>query len=335
MFSDVMTGVLARRHLDSDSMSSAVGALVDGRWTPAQGGGFLAALAGKGEAICELVGAARALRERCLAVPHRLPLVLDVCGTGGDRAGTFNVSTCVAFVVAACGVAVAKHGNRAASSRCGSADVLEFAGVSLNASPEQAAKSLETNGFAFLFAQRYHPALKTIAPIRRELGVRTIFNIVGPLANPAGATRQLIGVARPEQVELVGTALRVLGTEAAAVVHSHSGLDEIAGDGPTTVFRFTPTQTLRYEIEPANYGVHAPHSSLRGGDAAANAAALLAILGGERSPRADVVALNAALALQVADRVETLREGLELARSVLQSGAARDAFEVCRRIEAA
>jgi anthranilate phosphoribosyltransferase len=330
-FSDVMSGVLARRHLDAGVMSTVVGALVDGCWTQAQGGGFLAALAGKGEVICELVGAALALRERSLLVPHNLPLVLDVCGTGGDRAGTINVSTCAGFVVAACGVPVAKHGNRAASSRCGSADVLEFLGIPLNRSPEEAGKSLEADRFAFLFAQHYHPAMKTVAPLRRELGVRTIFNIVGPLANPARATRQLVGVARPEHVELVGSALRALGTEAAAVVHSSSGLDEIAGDGSTSVYRFNQTETLRYDIEPADYGIAAPRAALAGADVATNAAALVAILDGERSPRAEVVALNAALALQVAERVDSLREGLALARQALRSGAARDIFERARR----
>jgi anthranilate phosphoribosyltransferase len=316
-------------------MSTAVGELIDGRWTQAQGGGFLAALAGKGEVICELVGAARALRARSLTVVHGLPLVVDVCGTGGDRAGTINVSTCAGFVVAACGVPVAKHGNRAASSRCGSADVLEFLDVPLNRPAEQAAASLVSDGFAFLFAQHYHPALKTVAPLRRELGVRTIFNIVGPLANPARATRQLIGVARPEHVELVGSALRTLGTEAAAVVHSRSGLDEVAGEGPTTVYRFNRSETLRYEIEPADYGIHASRAAVTGGDVATNAAALRTILEGERSPRADVVALNAALALQVAERVESLHEGLALARRALENGAALAVFERSRRPAAA
>ncbi len=270
-FPDVISGMLARRHLDAEAMSTAVGALVDGFWTPAQVAGFLAALAGKGEVICELVGAARALRARCRVVVHDLPLVMDVCGTGGDRAGTINVSTCAAFIVAACGVPIAKHGNRAASSRCGSADVLEYLGISLDRAPEQAARRLEGDRFAFLFAQYYHPALKNVAPIRRELGVRTIFNVVGPLANPARATRQIVGVARPDHVELVGSALRTLGTDAAAVIHSKSGLDEVAGDGPTSVYRFNRGGVLRYDIEPADYGIAAPREALAGGDVCVNA----------------------------------------------------------------
>jgi anthranilate phosphoribosyltransferase len=326
-FSDAISAVLTRRHLDVESMSAAVGALVEGRWSQVQASGFLAALAGKGETIGELVGAAQALRTRSLRAAHELPLVLDVCGTGGDGAGTINVSTCAAFVVAACGVPVAKHGNRAASSRCGSADVLEFLGVPLDLSPEAAGRALARDGFAFLFAQYYHPAMKTVAALRRELGVRTIFNIVGPLANPAGVTRQIVGVARPEHVELVGNALRALGTQAAAVFHSNSGLDEIAGEGPTSVYRFDGTDTLRYNIDPAEYGIFAPLDTLAGGDVATNAAVLLAILDGERSPRADVVTLNAALALQVAGRAETLREGVALARQTLANGAARGVLE--------
>lgn len=325
-----MNGVLAGRHLDADTMSDAVGALVDGRWTPAQGGGFLAALAGKGEAADELVGAALALRRRARAVAHRLPLVVDVCGTGGDRSGTINVSTCAAFVVAACAVPVAKHGNRAASSRCGSADVLEFLGVPIDASPERARAMLERDGFAFLFAQSYHPAMKAVAALRRELGVRTIFNVVGPLANPAHTNRQIVGVAKLEHVELVGQALRALGSEAAAVVHAESGLDEIAGEGTTRVFRFHGDAAQLYDIDPAEFGVRAANAALAGGDAAENGAALLGILDGERSSRADVVALNAALALQVAQRVETLHDGFELARSVLRSGAARNVLERAR-----
>jgi anthranilate phosphoribosyltransferase len=329
-FADVMNGVLAGRHLDATAMSDAVDALIDGTWTAAQGGGFLAALAGKGEATCELVGAARALRRRSRVVEHRLPLVVDVCGTGGDRSGTINVSTCAAFVVAACGVPVAKHGNRAASSKCGSADVLQTLQVPIDASPEQAGSALERDNFAFLFAQSYHPAMKSVANLRRELGVRTVFNVIGPLANPARANRQVVGVARAEHVEIVGEALRTLGSEAGAVVHAHSGLDEVAGDGPTRVFRFHQDAVSQYEIDPADFGVEAATSTLAGGNAETNAEALLAILDGERSPRADVVALNAALALEVAQRVENLHDGFELAKSVLQSGAARDVLERSR-----
>jgi anthranilate phosphoribosyltransferase len=333
-FSDVIGELLAHRHLDATAMSAVVGALIDGCWTQAQGGGFLAALASKGETIGELVGTAQALRDRSLRAPHDLSLVLDVCGTGGDRAGTINVSTCAAFVVAACGVPVAKHGNRAVSSRCGSADVLEYLGVPLDLSPEAAGRALARDGFVFLFAQRYHPAMKALAGLRRELGVRTIFNVAGPLANPAGATRQIVGVARPEHVEIVGNALRMLGTQAAAVIHARSGLDEIAGDGPTSVYRIERDAVLRYDINPADYGISAPHFTLAGGDVATNANALVAVLDGERSPRAEVVALNAALALQVAGCTRSLRDGLALAERALQSGAARDVFERARGAKA-
>jgi len=329
-YTETLNTVLAREHLDAHTMSSAVGSLIEGHWTPGQAGGFLTALAGKGETFTELVGAARALRERCIPVPHDLPLVIDVCGTGGDRAGTFNISTCAAFVVAACGVPVAKHGNRAASSRCGSADVLEALGVPIDASPEAAARALQTNHFAFLFAPLYHPAMKAVAPLRKELGVRTIFNITGPLVNPARASRQIIGVARDEHVEPVARALQSLGIEEGAVFHARCGLDEISGEAPTTIYRFGKSGVRRYEIDPLQFGIAAPRSALAGGDAAANAAAMLAILQGERSPRSDVVALNAALALEVAGRAASLADGLALARAALKNGSAYAVFERAR-----
>jgi anthranilate phosphoribosyltransferase len=329
-FAEVMARVLRGRDLDESQMQDAVGALVDGRWTTVQSAGFLTALAAKGEALSELVGAARAMRERAVIVDHRLPLVVDVCGTGGDAAGTINISTCAAFVVAACGVPVAKHGNRAASSRCGSADVLEHLGVPIGAAPDRARLSLESDNFTFLFAQHHHPAMKSVAPIRRELGVRTIFNIVGPLVNPARACRQIVGVARPEHVELIAKALRELGTEAAAVVHAESGIDEIGPQGRTRVYQFCGDVVERYEIDPTDFGIHAANSAIAGGDPAENAAALFAILDGERSARADVVALNAALALLVARRAATLSEGFELARFALRGGRARAVLERAR-----
>jgi anthranilate phosphoribosyltransferase len=326
-----VSALLDGHHLTADAMASAIGALVDGEITQAQAGGFLTALAGKGETIDELVGTARALRERCVQVPHTLSLVVDVCGTGGDRAGTINISTCVALVVAACGLPVAKHGNRAASSRCGSADVLEYLGVPLDRSPQDAAVALASDGFAFLFAQRYHPAMKAVASVRRELGVRTIFNSVGPLANPARATHQVVGVASSEHVELVGKALQALGLQAGAVVHSESGLDEIAGEGRTAVYQFDRFVAERYYIDPCEFGISASLEALAGGDVATNAAALMAIIDGELSPRADLVALNAALALQVAGRVASLHDGVALAKRALESGGAKAVLERARQ----
>ncbi|MGH7755593.1 MAG: anthranilate phosphoribosyltransferase [Vulcanimicrobiaceae bacterium] len=335
-FAPLLRAVAGGESLSAETMRAAIGALMDESWSAAQAGAFLAALATKGETADELVGAAAAMRERSLHVDHALPVVVDTCGTGGDGAGTINISTAVGFVVASCGIPVAKHGGRAASSKCGSADVLEALGVPIDDGPEAARRNLERNGFTFMFAPSYHPAMKVVAPIRRELGIRTLFNLLGPISNPARATHQVIGVATDAHVELIGEALRGLGAQAGAVVHAVSGLDEVAGDGPTQVFQFGRTGVRRYRIDPAEFGIHAPNAEIAGGDAATNAAALRAILAGERSPRADLVALNAGLALVVAEQAETLSEGLATARRQLAEGAALAVFErACRPREEA
>ncbi len=330
-YPQLLRALIAGQHLSAEQMAYAIGAMMDGDWSPVQAGGFLAALATKGETSGELVGAAEAMRARSLHVEHELPLVVDTCGTGGDGGHTINVSTLVGFIVAACGAPVAKHGNRAASSRCGSADVLEAAGVAIEASPESSRARLERDGFAFLFAQQYHPTLRAVAPVRRELRVRTIFNLLGPLANPARATHQVIGVADRSHLELIGGALQGLGARAGAVVHAKNGIDEIAGDVPTEVFQFDGSSARRWLLDPNDFGVRVPLAELAGGDPSANAASLRSLLEGERSPRADVVALNAALALIVAHRADSMREGLNLARLSLSDGSALDVFESLRR----
>jgi anthranilate phosphoribosyltransferase len=235
-----------------------------------------------------------------------------------------------ALVVAGCGIPVAKHGNRAASSACGSADVLEALGVEIERDPETSAQLLRDAHIAFLYARRHHPATRAVGPVRSELGVRTIFNVLGPLTNPAGANRQVVGVAEERHLLLLAEALRDLGGDAAAVIHSASGLDEIAGEGPTHVMQFDASGMRRWTLDPADYGVHAPLDSIRGGDAAVNAAAVLAILAGERSPRADLVVLNAALALVVADAAADINDGMERARAAIASGSARAALDALR-----
>jgi anthranilate phosphoribosyltransferase len=326
-----LKALFARSDLAAGDMDAAIGAIMDGEWTPAQAGAFLGALATKGETADELIGAARAMRGRSLRVEHGLDTVVDVCGTGGDGAGTINVSTCAGIVLAACGIAVAKHGNRAASSRSGSADVLEALDVRIDEPPSDARARLESGRFAFLFAQHYHPAMKAVAPVRRELRARTVFNLLGPLTNPARATHQLIGVANAAHVELVGTALCGLGARAGAVVHAASGIDEVAGDAPTDVYQFDRGGVRRYRIDPAEHGISAPAGALAGGDPADNAAALLAILQGERSPRADVIALNVALALVVAEHATSIAEGLAAARLRMHDGSALAVLETLRR----
>jgi anthranilate phosphoribosyltransferase len=329
-FAPLLRAIVRHEDLDAAQMTHAIGAMMDGAWTSAQAGAFLAALATKGETSVEVVGAARAMRERAIPVAHTLATVVDTCGTGGDGADTINVSTTAAFVVAGAGLHVAKHGNRAASSACGSADVLEKLGIAIDTPPELARHNLERERFAFLFAPMYHPAARAVAPIRRELGVRSIFNVLGPLANPANATHQVVGVASIAHLELVGDALATLGGRGGAVVHARSGIDEVAGDVPTDVLQFDAGGTKRWVLDPADYDISASSDALAGGTTAENARALRAILEGERSQRADVVALNAALVLVVAKRAADMHEGLALARKSLGSGAALDVFERLR-----
>jgi anthranilate phosphoribosyltransferase len=321
--------VIAGGDLSADETREIFGAIVDQTLSAPQAAALLVALAAKGESTTEIVGAARAMRERSLIVDHQLE-VMDVCGTGGDGSCSINISTAVAFILAGAGLRIAKHGNRAASSQCGSADVLEAAGVRIDVSPEEAAHQLAEGGIAFLYAPQYHPSMRVVGPIRRELGVRTIFNLLGPLTNPARARRQVVGVPEERWVEPVGEAMRELGAEAGAIVHGTSGLDEVAGDAPTRVYQFDRSGARSWSLNPGDYGVKATLEDLRGGGARANADSLLSILGGESSPRADVVALNAALGFLVADRVTSIDEGLALARHTISEGKALQALDALR-----
>jgi anthranilate phosphoribosyltransferase len=330
-FPQLLRSVIAGKDLSAEDAARMIGGIMDETISPMRTAALFAALAAKGESAGEIVGAARAMRERCVRVEHGLPLVLDIVGTGGDGAGTINISTTAALVVAGCGVPVAKHGNRAASSKCGSADVLEALGVEIERDPETSARLLRESFIAFLYARRHHPATRAVGPVRSELGVRTIFNVLGPLTNPAGANRQVLGVAEERHLVLLADALQELGSEAAAVVHSATGLDEIAGEGPTYVVQFANNAAPRHWVlHPEDYGVHAPIDAIRGGDAAFNASVLTAILDGERSPRADLVVLNAALALVVADAAADIPEGMARARDAIASGAARAALDALR-----
>jgi anthranilate phosphoribosyltransferase len=329
-FPQLLKSVLAGNHLSAQDAARAIGAVMDETISSVRTAALLAALAAKGESAEEVVGAARAMRERAIHVEHDLPLVMDIVGTGGDGAHTINISTAAALIVAGCGVPVAKHGNRAASSLCGSADVLEALGVQIEQDPDVSARMLREAGMAFLFARRYHPAYRAVGPIRSELGVRTIFNVLGPLTNPAGANRQVVGVAEERHLVMLAEALRELGADAAAVVHSASGLDEIAGEGPTYVVQFDGGAMRRWTLNPEEYGVHAPLDAIRGGDAAFNAMVLTSILRGEKSPRADLVALNAALALVVAGVAEDVNDGMDIARDAIIGGAAIGALDALR-----
>ncbi len=333
-YAPLLRRLISGADLTAGEGADLIGAIMDGAFTPAQGGGLLVALAIKGEAVDEIVGAARAMRERSLHVEHGLNRVLDIVGTGGDGANTINISTMAALVVASCGIPVAKHGNRAASSACGSADVLEATGLQLDLAPERAARMLEGTNFTFMFAPRYHPAMKNVASIRRELGVKTIFNVLGPLTNPARANVQIVGVSREPLVELLGDVLRELGVRRGAVVHARSGIDEVAGDGPTAVYSFDESGTWRWNIDPREFGVAAPLDAIVGGSVDACREAFLAILSGERSPRADVVALNAALAIHTAGDEPTLQSAFDRARAALASGDALRTYERAKELAA-
>ena len=314
---------VAGQHLSRQDAFAAINAILLPEATPAQVAALLIALATKGETAAELAGAATALRAHCTPVVARCSPLLDLCGTGGDARGTFNISTASAFVVAGAGVPVAKHGNRAMSSRCGSADVLEALGVDIAAPPDRAAQTLERCGIAFLFAQRYHPALHKVAAVRRELGVRTVFNLVGPLANPASPSHQVVGVASLQAMPLVAEALQQLGCRRGAVMHADDGLDEASLSGPTSIIEWDGDASRAYRIYPEQAGLQrARTDELSGGDAALNAALLLAVLSGEPGPQRDVVVLNAALALQVCGQAASLPAAARLAQASIDSGAA-------------
>ncbi len=297
-----------------------------GELTPAQLAGVLVALRTRGETVDEIAGFARAMREHALRIQVAGPL-MDVVGTGGDGRGTFNISTTTAFVVAAAGVRVAKHGNRAASSRSGSADVLEALGVRIDLPPEQVARAIEEVGVGFLFARSHHPAMRHVAPVRAELRVRTVFNLLGPLTNPAGATHFLLGVFASEWLEPMARALGDLGARRALVVHGE-GTDELVL-GSNRVTELREGRVRSYTLTPEAVGLEpAPLQALAGGSAEENARITRRILGGEEAgPRADVVALNAGAALYVAGRAKSVAEGVGQAREILRSGAALEVLE--------
>lgn len=322
-----------RRHEDltTEQAAAVMGEIMDGRAQPSQIAGLLMALALKGERPSEMVGFARAMRERATKLPAPVDDVFDTCGTGGDGAHTFNVSTATALVLAGAGVKVAKHGNRAVSSRAGSADVFEALGVNLEASPETVHRSLEAAGIAFFFAPLWHPSMRHAAVPRRELGVRTAFNLLGPLTNPAGARRQVVGVSRPEHTELVARTLAALGTTRAWVVHGAGGLDEISTLGHTKVSEVRDGTVNTFYVHPADVGLPvATREELAGGTAEENAELVRRLLEGEPGPRRDIVLLNAAAALLVAGRAATLGEGLTLAARSIDEGAAAGALDRLR-----
>ncbi|MBL8631508.1 MAG: anthranilate phosphoribosyltransferase [Rhodospirillaceae bacterium] len=313
--------------LSEADAESAFDAIMSGHVSAPQIGAFLMGLRAKGETVEELTGASRIMRAKALKV-HAPADAIDTCGTGGDASGTYNISTAVTFVVAGLGVPVAKHGNRAASSKSGTADVLQALGVNLDAAPEVIEQALQKAHVGFLFAQKHHSAMKHVGPVRTELGIRTIFNLVGPISNPAGAKRQLLGVFAHKWIVPMAETLGRLGSERAWVVHGSDGLDELTITGKSFVAALEHGKVKTFEVTPEEAGLaRADASALKGGDADHNAKALRAVLNGEKNAYRDIVLLNAAAALVVADKVRDLKAGVTLAAQSIDSGAAAKALD--------
>ena len=324
MIQQAIGKLVQNQHLSAEEAERVMDQIMTGEATPAQIGGYLVALRMAGETPEEIAGSVRSMRAKATRVPTRHPLVVDTCGTGGDGARTFNISTTAAFAVAGAGLPVAKHGNRSVSSQCGSADVLKALGVNIEAPPERVGKCLDEAGFGFLFAPALHGAMRHAIGPRRELAMRSIFNIMGPLTNPAGAQCQIVGVYAPALTELVAEVLGKLGAKRALVVHGRDGMDEMTLTGPTRVSEWDGKAVRTYDVRPEDAGLKsAPAKELAGGDPAANAEITRKVLAGEKGPRRDVVLLNAAAALLAGSKAGDLKEGVELAARSLDSGAAR------------
>ncbi len=323
--------VVAHQTLTGAEAHQAMGHIMEGDATPAQIASFITALAMRGETVEEITGFARAIREHAVTIAPKADHLVDIVGTGGDRLNTFNVSTTSAFVIAGAGGHVAKHGNRAASSRCGSADVLEALGINLQAAPEVVQACIEEVGFGFMFAPHFHPAFKHALSPRREIGIRTVFNILGPLTNPARARRYLQGAPSAAHTELMARVLAALGADRAFVVHGQDGMDEISISAPTQVSEVVDETVRTYTLNPEDLGfTRAPLEALRGGSPEENAEICVSILRGERGPRRDIVLLNAGAALVAAGLAGKIPEGAAQAARSIDSGAAYATLEALR-----
>lgn len=322
-----ITKVATGASLSTEESEDAFDIIMSGEATPAQIGGFLMALRVRGETVDEIAGAVRTMRAKMLKV--RAPAgSIDIVGTGGDAAGTYNISTCAAFVAAGCGLNVAKHGNRALSSKSGAADVLSALGVAIDIGPDKIARCIRQAGVGFMFAPAHHSAMKHVGPARVELGTRTIFNLLGPLSNPAGVKRQVVGVFDRQWVEPLAHVLNTLGAEKAWVVHGLDGLDELTTTGPTLVAELDGGKVTTFEVTPADAGLQgAKVEDLKGGDAETNASAVRSVLGGVPGPFRDVVLLNTAAALIIADKAGDLEAGVDKAAESIDTGKARDCLE--------
>jgi len=326
--SGLLEKLMRRENLTVDEAAEAMGAIMSGDATPAQIGALLVGLTMKGERPAEIVGLATTMRANAVPLSKKFDDVFDTCGTGGDRSGTFNISSAAALVAAAAGLRVAKHGNRSVSSQCGSADVYEALGVNVAAEPSVVERSLETVGIAFFFAPTFHPSMRHAGPVRRELAVRTSFNLLGPLTNPAGTQSQLVGVPHSELTELIAKALLLLGSKRAWVVHGADGIDEMSTVGHTKISECRDGAVSTFYVHPSDFGIsRAERTDLMGGDSRTNAAILREILAGEKGARRDVVLLNAGASLFVGGRASSVREGIERSAEAIDSGAARAKLE--------
>ena len=326
VLTDAIDRLAAGADLSAAEAERVLAEVMGGNASETQTAGFLIALRTKGESVSEIAGLASAMRSFALRVDAGDDLV-DTAGTGGGRP-TFNVSTTAALIAAGAGCRVAKHGNRSATSQCGSADVLEALGARIDLEPEQVAACIDSVGFGFMFAPRHHSAMKYVVPVRKELAVRTVFNLLGPLTNPAGAKRQVIGVSDPGKLETMAAALGELGTERALVVSSADGLDEFSVSGSTRVVELNYGRLETYDVSPAEVGLEpAPDGAVRAGDPAENARLLRSVLAGEPGPERSLAVLNAGAAIHVAGRAESLAEGVRSAERTIDSGAAMDVLE--------
>jgi len=328
-FTANLNTIIGGQNLTQDQMASMLSDIFSGSIKEAQIGAFMAALATKGETFEELAGAARAMRRKAVRIQTLSKNVIDTCGTGGDSSGSFNISTTTAFVVAGAGVTVAKHGNRSISSKCGSADVLEALGVNLNIDPEIVEEAINDIGIGFMFAPMYHGSMKYAGKARQDCGIRSIFNMLGPLTNPAAASCQILGVYAPALTEMFANALKLLGVERAFVVHGHDGMDEITTTDLTRVSELCDNTIKSYDLDPLNYFEdYADPNDLKGGDVQTNAAITRDILSGKRGPKQDIVLLNSGVGLVAANMANTIEEGITLARKAIESGKALEKLEL-------
>ena len=328
MVKEAIAKVVEKKDLTEDEMASVMREIMEGEATPAQIASIITALRMKGETVDEITGAARVMREKALKVKTTASVIVDTCGTGGDESFTFNISTAAAFVAAGAGLTVAKHGNRSISSKSGSADVLKSLGVNIEAEVQKVEECLDSIGIGFLFAPLMHGAMKYAAPVRREIGIRTIFNILGPLTNPAGARYQVLGVYRSELTEVLANVLKNLGSTRAFVVSGNDGLDEMTLTSETKVSEFKDGKVNTYSIKPEEFGMtRCKLFELQGGEPDDNARIISAILKGDKGPKRDVVVLNAAAAIVASGMAKDMKEGIKLAEEAIDSGKALEKLE--------